>query len=81
MIPKVTQDNIYLLLPGKAANVATIYADETGTPYVKALATLYASNTYRQLEQEHTKYWHLGPVALYEILRDELNNGKKNENS
>ena len=27
------------------------------------------SDTYRHLENEETKYWHLGPVALYENLK------------
>jgi len=73
MIPQVTQDNLYLLLPGKVANVATLYADTTGIPYMEALAMLYLSDTYRQLEQEETKFWHLGPVALYQELTEEIN--------
>jgi len=29
---------------------------------------IYSSDTYRQLEDESTKMWHLGPVALYQDM-------------
>lgn len=31
-----------------------------------AINAFYSLETYRMLEKEETKYWHLGPVALYE---------------
>jgi len=62
----VNQDNLYLLLPGKVADVATMYARVHHVAYLKALSKFYKSKTYKLLEQENSKYWHLGPVALYE---------------
>jgi len=63
---EVNQNNLYLLLPGKVTNVAIIYARRHHVSYIKALNKFYKSRTYKLLEQESTKYWHLGPVALYE---------------
>ena len=34
----------------------------------EAIKAIYASDTYRRLETENTKLWHLGPVALYEDI-------------
>lgn len=33
---------------------------------IDALRAFYKSDTYKELEQEETKLWHYGPVALYE---------------
>lgn len=33
---------------------------------------IYRSELYKKLSTESTKYWHLGPVDLYEELRMEL---------
>ncbi|WP_291528074.1 hypothetical protein [Bacteroides sp. UBA939] len=62
----ITNDNLYLLLPGKVAWVATIYTEEHHVNPLDALRIFYHSNTYKELEKEETKLWHYGPVALYE---------------
>ena len=31
---------------------------------------IYSSDTYRQLEKESTKLWHLGPIALYQMMTE-----------
>jgi len=62
----VNQENLYLLLPGKVTDVVTMYARAHHVSYLKALTKFYKSKTYGLLEQEGTKFWHLGPVALYE---------------
>ena len=36
-----------------------------------AIKIIYQSNTYKRLEDESTKQWHLGPVALYYDLTEE----------
>ena len=36
--------------------------------HYEILKTIYNSDTYQRLEIEDTKLWHLGPVALYEVL-------------
>ncbi len=68
----ITQANLYLLLPSKVSLMAEMLCDDTGMSIVDAMKRIYASDTYRQLEQEETKMWHLGPVALYEINREQL---------
>lgn len=56
----------YITIPQKVLGVVKfIVEDYHFTPLV-ALKAFYQSSTYRKLEVESTKYWHLGPVALYE---------------
>ncbi len=64
---EITQDNLYLLLPSKISLMTEMLCEDTGISVVDAMKRIYASPTYRQLEQEETKMWHLGPVALYEM--------------
>ena len=66
MIPEITQKNLYLLLPGKVTAVVEQYVETHSVTILDALRLFYQSKTYRDLEQEHTKLWHLGPVALYQ---------------
>lgn len=66
---EITDKNLYLLLPGKVSRFAGIYADKRGGSIVDALRAFYRSDTYKALEKEETKYWHYGPVALYEDFK------------
>lgn len=65
----ITQDNIYLILPSKVSRVAEMLADDSNISIIDAVKQVYSSDIYRRLEQEYTKQWHLGPVALYQELR------------
>lgn len=65
---KITSDNLYLLLPGKVSKMAVMYASDFGLTVTDALKRIYQSATYRQLEDEETKLWHYGPVALYQMF-------------
>lgn len=38
----------------------------------EAINAIYHSKLYKKLSIESTKYWHLGPVDLYEELKQEL---------
>ena len=38
----------------------------------ECLNRIYHSKLYKKLSTESTKYWHLGPVDLYEELKREL---------
>ena len=67
----VTQDNLYLLLPSKMAWMASMLAEDKGISVVEAIKRLYSSAMYKKLQDESTKYWHLGPVALYEEFLEE----------
>ena len=65
----VTQDNLYLFLPSKISWMADMLSEDKHVSIADAVKEIYASDTYRHLEKEETKYWHLGPVALYENLK------------
>ena len=69
---KITQDNLYLILPGKVSLMAKMYAEDFGLSIIEALTRIYRSSTYRELEKESTKLWHYGPVALYQSFLEEL---------
>lgn len=69
--PKITSDNLYLLLPGKVSKMAVMYASDFGLTVTEALKRIYQSATYRQLEDEETKLWHYGPVALYQMFLEQ----------
>lgn len=63
---EVTQKNVHLLFPSKLSWMANMLAEDRGISIVEAMKMLYSSEVYARLEEESTKAWHLGPVALYE---------------
>ena len=71
MIPEITDKNLYLLLPGKVSAIVGKYVDENSINLLDGLRAFYNSMTYKDLEREQTKTWHLGPVALYQMFKDE----------
>lgn len=68
---KITSQNLYLLLPGKVSKMAGMYAADSGLSVTEALKRIYQSETYRQLEDEETKLWYYGPVALYQLFLEQ----------
>lgn len=72
MIPEITDRNLYLLLPGKVSAIVSKYVDENSVNLLDGLRKFYNSMTYKDLEREQTKTWHLGPVALYQMFADEV---------
>lgn len=70
MINAITPDKLYLLLPAKVSQLAMLYARQSGKSIRQALIDIYRSDTYRRLEDEGTKLWHYGPVALLEELSE-----------
>ena len=70
----IDQNNLYLLLPSKVSWLANRLTEEKGFNIVDAMRTLYASHLYKKLEDESSKIWHLGPVALYEDFEMEQRN-------
>ena len=68
----ITQDNLYLLLPIKIGWLAKWMVEDKGISIVEAINSIYRSKLYKKLSTESTKYWHLGPVDLYEELMQEL---------
>ena len=72
IIRSVNADTLYLILPFKVSRLALLYMSKHGGSYRDAVTLIYRTNMYKQLETESTKYWHLGPASLLEILEDEL---------
>lgn len=70
MTPSITDENLYLILPGKVTQMALLYAKKFNVKIIDAIRAIYKSNTYKALEREDTKLWHLGPVALMEYLEE-----------
>lgn len=66
----VTQQNLYLFLPSKVSRMAGMLMEDEGISIVEAISLIYQSETYRKLEIEETKMWHLGPVTLYQGLKE-----------
>lgn len=71
MIGEITQNNVYLLLPAKVSWLAGMLGENKGMDVVDAIKHIYSSELYRQLQNESTKKWHLGPVDLYAELEAE----------
>ena len=69
---EITQENLYLILPCKVSRVTQIYAHEHHVMIIEAMRRFYRSETYKLLADESTKYWHYGPVALYQEWMEEM---------
>lgn len=72
MNAKITQENLYLILPIKIGWLAEWLAGDKGISLTDAINRIYRSNLYKKLSTESTKYWQLGPVDLYAELKMEL---------
>lgn len=71
--PKITQDNVHLLLPSKVAQLADrLLQNGYAKSMADALTMVYTSPVYAKLEQEKTKYWWLGVNALYQEITQSL---------
>lgn len=68
----INQNNLYLLLPSKVAWLADMLSEDRDISVVEAVRQIYLSDTYKRLEDESTKMWHLGPVALYQEYIEQL---------
>ena len=72
MIGEINQSNLPLLLPSKISWLASMLVEYKGMNVTDAIKTIYCSKLYKKLKVESTKMWHLGPVALYQELEEEL---------
>lgn len=64
----INQDNLHLIIPSKVAWIADMLSEDRNISIVEAIRIIYSSDTYSRLENESTKTWHLGPVALYQDM-------------
>lgn len=69
MNAKITQDNLYMLLPLKIGWLAPWLSEDKGISLTDAINRIYRSKLYKKLSTESTQYWHLGPVDLYNELK------------
>ena len=51
--------------------MAVMLVEDEEVSIVDAMIRLYSSKVYARLEDESTKAWNLGPVALYEEFQEE----------
>ena len=72
MSAKVTQDNLYMFLPMKICWLAPWLSEDNGISLTEAINRIYRSKLYKKLSTASTQYWHLGPVDLYNELKEEL---------
>ena len=71
--PKITQDNVHLLLPSKVAQLADrLLQNGVANDMATAINIVYSSPVYAKLEQEKNKYWWLGVNALYQEITQSL---------
>ena len=56
--------------------VIQVIMEKKDIPVIEAVKLLYLSGLYQKLDIESTKLWHLSPLALYELLDNELSTGK-----
>lgn len=64
----INQENLYMIIPSTIAWLADYLSEDKGISVSESLKEIYLSDTYKKLEIESTKMWHLGPVALYQDL-------------
>ena len=72
MSTKITQENLYLLLPLKIGWLASWLSEDKGISIAAAIKRIYHSQLYKELSTASTNYWHLGPVDLYNELKAEM---------
>lgn len=66
-VPAVTQDNLRVLLPTKVALTLEEIAKARNTEPADEIVAFYASDVYRNLEKESTKYWWFSPAELCDL--------------
>ena len=78
---QITQENLYNLIPAKAAKIASLIRHNRSMNMKQALLSFYKSPAYRLLEREETKLWYASPaqiVAEYLTLPKRKNKSYQN---
>ena len=71
--PKITQENVHLLLPNKVAQLADrLLQNGDADDMATALSIVYSSPVYSKMERERTKYWWLGVNALFQEITQSI---------
>jgi hypothetical protein len=71
-VKAIDATTLHLILPFKVSQLALLFAKKHGISTTEAVKQIYRSKTYRNLEIESTKLWHLGPVGLLDTIEAEL---------
>ena len=66
MSEEVTQKNVHLFIPFKAAKIICRMQHERGMELKDALLAFYCSQAYHMLETENTKLWYKSGEQIYE---------------
>ena len=61
---QITQENLYNLIPAKAAKIASLMRKNRRMGMKQALLSFYKSPAYRLLECEETKLWYASPAQI-----------------
>ena len=61
---EVTQDNLYLFLPGLMSNASCILAEQTNKNILDCIREIYLSDEYKEIEIAATKKWQTSPIDL-----------------
>ncbi|MDR1185959.1 MAG: hypothetical protein LBK95_00640 [Bifidobacteriaceae bacterium] len=72
----VTQEAFRSLLAMMTPQIIERLAQERSLTIEQAAAALYTSRLYQALEDEESKAWHLSPLALTDLLEQELDTGE-----
>lgn len=67
----IGRNSFFPLLSCITMNVVKHIAKQDNISLDEATKAFYHSETYKELEKESTKMWHLGPAQLYENFKNE----------
>ena len=74
----VTENDFQYMLECMERDVATLLVEKRGMSIRQALSILYASETYRLLQNPKTGLYFQSPQYVYSFLREEIEKGKIN---
>ena len=68
--PQVTQKNVHLFIPGKAAKICSELARTEKLSLNESILKLYNSKAYETLSRESSKLWQEGWVYIYQMIQN-----------
>jgi hypothetical protein len=71
----MTRDRFEAMMITLVPGIVSSYRTETGATWEAAVHDLYTSKLYGAIEDQNTALWHLSPVLLADLLREERNKG------
>jgi len=72
----MTQDAINLAIAGIVPGIIELLMEKRHVGWQDAAELLYNSTLYEAMEDDSTKLWHLSPLALFDMLEEELETGR-----